>query len=127
MPQLHQNITLPASNFQGWLATLINTVFGLAGASMTTAVQGATNIATLREAIEDLSLHKKDEHFQRQLSHQLQAAYDLGLMDDADIAALTTINTASATTDLLYLVAGQYDSDYDANYYGFHAPFVTIP
>lgn len=135
MPSVHANRKRPAGDIQGWLAALINTVYGLpgAGAAMTTALAAATNIATLRSGVEALAVHAKNKHFTRLLSHALQEAYDMrtfGASDSASdtaIAALTTTNTAAAATDLLYLTCTQYDATLGANYWGHHATMIAVP
>lgn len=136
MPTLHQNIKIPASDFTGWMASLINTVMGLpgGGAAMVTAIQAAADVATLRTAIENLAVHAKDKHFTRELSNMIASAHALRLFGATDsaaavtIAALLTVNTADLQTDLLYLLAKQYDTTNNDKFrYGHHATFVTVP
>lgn len=128
---LHQNEKVPASDFLGWMATLINTCFGLAGSAMTTTVAAATDIADLRARIEALvpaAAHRQNEGFFRELSNLLQVAYNRGTIDNTDIAAFTTINTVDASTDLLYQTVRRYNSvDYDNTYYGRWTPMVVQP
>lgn len=131
---LHRNQKSPANDIQGWIASLINIVMAQdgAGSAMVTAVAAATNIATLRSGIEALSVHKKNKDWLRQLSHALQFAHDMNLFgssvsaSNTAIAALTTVNTVSATTDLLYLLCGQDNSEHTSSYVGFHAPLPSL-
>lgn len=130
---LHAAQKTPNADIQGWLCQLINTVMALpgAGANLVTAVAGATNLETLCSRILDESIvpiHRKDSYLARRLCELLQQAYELRLFGATDgasntaIAALTTINTAAAATDLLYLTCTSYDARLTKELYGFHAP-----
>lgn len=106
----------PNSVFLHSLAFLINRVYDFAGAALLTAVQGATDIDSLAAAIDALSLPGNQKNMAHQLSQALRTAYQKSMMDNTDIAAFTTINTVSATTDLLYGLCTQHDSSIDANW-----------
>lgn len=101
------------------LAFLINICMKIAPAgTLLTAVQDATTIDTLCAAIEALNVKKSEVQRFRQFSDALRAAYNRRQMDATDIAAFTTVNTASATTDLLYGLCTQHDSALNAAYLG---------
>lgn len=99
-----------------WLADLINTTYDMAGAQMLTQVQAATTLATLKSGLRAMSVHQQHKTYVEYLIGALQTASDMDLFganlaaENAAIAALTTINTADAATDLLYLLARQYDT-----------------
>lgn len=109
----------PNNNFISALAVLINYCMKVTAAgTLLAAVQGATTIDNLRSAIEALSVKESDRAWLRMLSLALQRAYDRRQMDATDIAAFTTVNTASATTDVLYGLCRQHDSRFTNTYNG---------
>lgn len=130
---LPKQTQIPASNFLDSICSLINESYGVVGSPLLTAVQAATDIDDLRARIEALAgtatgAHRKYEHTLRHLSHALQWAYDLGVIDNTVIAAFTTINTVDAATDVLYECVRRFNStDYDNDFYGRWNPYVSVP
>jgi hypothetical protein len=102
----------PNAAFHESLAYLINYCMKItASGALLAAVQAATGISDLRSGIEGLQTNKSGgDRWLKHLSNHLQYAYNKSQMDATDIAAFTTVNTASATTDLLYGLCTQHDS-----------------
>lgn len=112
----------PYNSFLSHLAYLLNIVFKMTGATMTSAITDASvvDIATLRTAIENLSGVKESEkRVLRELSDALQFAYNRRQMDSTDIAAFTTVNSApGVTTDMLWGLCTQHNGELTATYKG---------
>lgn len=129
---LPKRVQIPASNYLDSATSLINECYGVAGAPMLTAVQASTDVADFRARMEALPLtggvHRKYTDTFRELSNVIQWGADLGTIDDATVAAFTTINTVDAATDVLYEMVRRFNStDYDSTFYGRWNPYVSRP
>lgn len=111
----------PYNSFLSHLAYLLNIVFKLTGSAMTTAITDASvvDIATLRTAIEGLTVKESEKRLLRQLSDALLFAYNRRQMDSTDIAAFLTVNSnPGATTDMLWGLCTQHNGELTATYKG---------
>lgn len=101
------------------LAYLINICMKIApSGTLLTAVTDATTIDTLCAGIEAINVKASEKRRMVQLSDALRAAYNFRQMDATDIAAFTSVNTASTTLDLLYGLCTQHNATLKSNYLG---------